>query len=260
MNYKNLIVESKNNILVIKINRPEKLNALNNETLFELKDLFQNVNNDKSIKVVILTGTGNKAFVAGADIEEISKLDRTSAKLFSEFGQSVFNNISKLQKPVIAAVNGYALGGGCELAMACHIRLASNNAKFGQPEIKLGIIPGYGGTQRLSRIIGLSKAFELMLTGDMINADEAFRLGLVNNVFPADELMNKCEELAVKISSMSSVIIQKIMNATSVGMSLNLDEGLKKEAELFASCTDSFDFKEGTNAFLEKRPAHFEDK
>lgn len=260
MNYKNLIVEVKNNIMVVKINRPEKLNALNVETLVELKGVFENVENDESVKVVILTGAGPKAFAAGADIEEISKLDKASAKSFSEFGQSVFNLISRLRKPVIAAVNGYALGGGCELVMACHIRYASENAKFGQPEIKLGIIPGYGGTQRLSRLIGTANALELMLTGEMITAEDSLRLGLVNKVFPSDELLNKCEALAGKISNMSSVIIEKILDATLAGITVSLKEGLEREADLFASCTETQDFKEGTDAFLQKRPAHFEDK
>jgi enoyl-CoA hydratase len=260
MNYNNLTVETNNKIQVIKINRPEKLNALNNQTLSELKSVLEEIHLNDSVKVVIITGSGEKAFVAGADIEEINRLDVDSAKQFSEFGQSVFNKIENLNKPVIAAVNGYALGGGCELAIACHIRFASAKAKFGQPEIKLGIIPGYGGTQRLSRLIGTAKSLELMLTGDMINADDAMKLGLVNQVFPPEELITKTLEFAEKVSNMSSVIIKNILKAVAKGTKLNFGEALKLEAGLFAECCGTFDFKEGTDAFLQKRPPHFEDK
>jgi len=260
MSYKNLIVEENNKIKIVKISRPEKLNALNNQTLSELNSVLDEIQVNNSVKVVIITGSGEKAFVAGADIEEINKLDVESAKQFSEFGQSVFNKIENLNKPVIAAVNGYALGGGCELAMACHIRFASVKAKFGQPEIKLGIIPGYGGTQRLTRLVGTAKSLELMLIGDMINAEDAVKFGLVNQVFLHEELFRRTLEFAERVSEMSSVIVKNILKASIGGSMLNLKSGLKLEAELFAESCSTDDFKEGTDAFLQKRPAHFEDK
>jgi len=257
MKYNNLQTEKKENIVLLTINRPDKMNALNDQTLSELKDFFINVKHDSSIDVVIVTGSGNKAFVAGADIFELSKLDVISAKDFCEKGQEVFNLIEKLSKPVIAAVNGFALGGGCELAMACHIRLASEKAKFGQPEVNLGIIPGYGGTQRLTRLVNSSRSIELILTGEIIDADEAYRIGLVNKVVSADELMNKAFELAEKISTKSQAAVRLALKAIVSASELTQNEGQILESSLFAICCGTRDFKEGTSAFLEKRKPNF---
>ena len=258
--YENLLFEKNNSVGLIKINRADKLNALNKQTLVELNNLLDEIKQDNSIKVVIITGIGDKAFVAGADIEEINKLNHDTANDFSLFGQSVFNKIENFEKPIIAAINGYALGGGCELAMACHLRFASNNAKFAQPEVKLGIIPGFGGTQRLSRLIGLGKALELILSGDMISADEAKTLGLVNSIYEQSELLSKAIAFAEKISQMSMVTMKLILQAVQEGYKKNLSEGLKLEARLFAEACSTEDFSEGTSAFLQKRPAHFIDK
>ncbi|MGB5528482.1 MAG: enoyl-CoA hydratase-related protein, partial [Ignavibacteriaceae bacterium] len=191
MNYKNILLEIKNNIAVVTINRPDKLNALNGDTINELEDIFDSIKNNPEVFIVVVTGSGEKAFVAGADISELNELNVLSAKEFSEKGNRVYRKIEDLDKPVIAAVNGFALGGGCELALACHIRTASENAKFGQPEVNLGIIPGYGGTQRLARVINSARALEMILTGDMISVDEAYRVGLVNKIYPQTELLNK---------------------------------------------------------------------
>jgi enoyl-CoA hydratase len=257
MNYQNLLVEIKNRIAVVKINRPDKLNALNSATMNELKNVFTGLDKDESVYVVILTGSGEKAFVAGADISELNKLDTISGKEFSEKGQEVFGIIENLSKPVIAAVNGFALGGGCEIALACHIRLASVNAKFGQPEVNLGIIPGYGGTQRLTRLINSGRAVEYILTGDMINADEAYRLGLVNHVYPQDELMDKAFELAMKIIAKGQTSVRLAIKAVNIVDEVSCKEGQNFEASLFAICCGTEDFKEGTSAFLEKRKPEF---
>jgi len=257
MNYNNILTEQKGNIALLTINRPDKLNALNNETLNELKDFFTSAKHDSSIDVVILTGGGNKAFAAGADITELSKLDVITAKDFCEKGQEVFNLIEKLSKPVIAAVNGFALGGGCELAMACHIRLASESAKFGQPEVNLGIIPGYGGTQRLTRLVNSSRSIEIILTGEPIDANEAYRIGLVNKIYPAEELLNKAWELAEKIASKSQAAVRLALKAVVSANELTQNEGQLLESSLFAICTGTRDFKEGTSAFLEKRKPNF---
>ena len=257
MNYQNLLVEIKNRIAVVKINQPDKLNALNAITMNELKNVFTELDKDESVYVVILTGSGEKAFVAGADISELNKLDTISGKEFSEKGQEVFDIIENLSKPVIAAVNGFALGGGCEIALACHIRLASVNAKFGQPEVNLGIIPGYGGTQRLTRLINSGRAVEYILTGDMINADEAYRLGLVNHVYPQDELMDKAFELAMKIIAKGQTSVRLAIKAVNIVDEVSCKEGQNFEASLFAICCGTEDFKEGTSAFLEKRKPEF---
>jgi enoyl-CoA hydratase len=191
MTYHNLIIEKKNSIAVVTVNRPDKLNALNIQTMGELKAAFTELNTDESVSAIILTGKGEKAFVAGADISELNKLDMLSGKKFAEDGQEIFNLIENSEKPVIAAVNGFALGGGCELALSCHIRTVSENAKFGQPEVNLGIIPGFGGTQRLPRLINSGRAMEYILTGDMIDAHEAFRLGLANKIYKQEELLDR---------------------------------------------------------------------
>jgi enoyl-CoA hydratase len=258
MQFNNLIFEESNNIAKVTINRPDKLNALNNETLKELNTLFDFIEKTESISVVIITGSGEKAFVAGADIKELAALELKSGTEFSHFGQSVFNKIENLNKPVIAAVNGFALGGGCELALACHIRLASENAKFGQPEVNLGIIPGYGGTHRLSRQIGKGLAMEYILTGDMIPAGEAFRIGLVNKIYSQSELLIKADEMAEKIISKGKHAIAKSLKAINAVDNLSLENGLKLEATEFGNCCETNEFKEGTSAFLEKRKPNFE--
>lgn len=255
--FNNILTEVKENILIVTINRPEKLNALNGELLKELFDVFSDARINKDIHAVIITGAGEKAFVAGADINELNKLDPVKAKEFAEYGQKVFGQISELNKPVIAAVNGFALGGGCELAMACHIRLVSENAKFGQPEVNLGIIPGYGGTQRLPKLIGLGRAMELILSGDLIDADEAYRIGLANKVYPSAELFEKAVELAKKLLSKGRIAISLSINAINASLNLSETEGMKFEAANFALATSTKDFKEGTSAFLEKRKAQF---
>ena len=260
MDYKNLLVEKSNYISKVTINRPDKLNALNSETLKELQYLFNEIEKDDSVFVVILTGAGEKAFVAGADIKELHDLNGETGKEFAEFGQSVFNQIEKLNKPVIAAVNGFALGGGCELALACHIRVASEKAKFGQPEVNLGIIPGYGGTQRLARLVNKGRAFEYILTGDIFDANEAYRIGLVNHVYSAEDLLSKAEDLALKIISKGQLAINYAMKSINSTSELSLEDGLKLEAKLFAECCGTEDFKEGTAAFLEKRKSEFKKK
>lgn len=260
MSYQNLIIESKGSISIVKINRPDKLNALNADTINELQEAFNGFKNDDSVKAIIITGSGEKAFVAGADISELNKLDMISGKTFAEKGQSVFNLIENLDKPVIAAVNGFALGGGCELALACHIRIASENAKFGQPEVSLGIIPGYGGTQRLAGLINSGRAMEYILTGDMIDAPEALRLGLVNHIYPQSELLTKAEEMANKIISKARHAVRLAVKAVTATKEISQREGLNYEASLFALCCGTEDFREGTSAFLEKRKADFKDR
>lgn len=260
MELKNLLLEVKENIAVVTVNRPDKLNALNRDTLLELRTVFKELRGNDNIYVIILTGSGEKAFVAGADIKELNELDVLSAKKFSERGQEIFNYIENMNKPVIAAVNGFALGGGCELALACHIRLASENAKFGQPEVNLGIIPGYGGTQRLARLINSGRAMEYILTGDMIDANEAFRLGLANHIYPQAELMTKTLEMAQKIASKGQQAIRLAIKAVNAANQVSSKEGQNYEASLFALCCGTEDFKEGTTAFLEKRKPDFKNK
>ena len=260
MNYQNLLVEKKGHVATVTINRPDKLNALNSQTMNELKDAFTELKSDSETYVVIVTGSGEKAFVAGADISELNKLDVISGKSFAENGQAVFNLIKNLDKPVIAAVNGFALGGGCELALACHIRIASDNAKFGQPEVNLGIIPGYGGTQRLTRLINSGRAMEYILTGDMIDANEALRIGLISKVYPQAELMNKAMEMAKKITSKGQQAIRLSVKAVNMVDEVSGKEGLNYEASLFSLACGTEDFKEGTKAFLEKRKPDFKNK
>ena len=260
MDYANLILEIKNSVAVLIINRPDKLNALNAETVIELKIAFTELKKDENVKSVIITGSGEKAFVAGADISELNRLDMISGKEFAEKGQELYNLIESFDKPVIAAVNGFALGGGCELALACHIRLGSENAKFGQPEVNLGIIPGYGGTQRLARLINSGRAMEFILTGDTITAHEALRIGLINHVFPKEELLVKAIELAEKIASKPQNAVRLAIKAINAVDEISLKEGQNYEAVLFALCCGTEDFKEGTNAFLEKRKPEFKNK
>jgi enoyl-CoA hydratase len=257
MPYENIKVESRNKIAYITIDRPKVLNALNMQTMEELRQAFSQVKSDKDVRVVILTGTGEKSFVAGADINELQKNNPVEAKEYTHRGQAVLDLIENLGKPVIACINGFALGGGCELAMACTMRLASENAKLGQPEVKLGIIPGYGGTQRLPRLVGKGIAAQLLLTGDMINAQEAHRIGLVNEVVAAAELIPRAEAVAQAIIKNAPLAIQYCLEAVNHGMEMSQQEGLFLEATLFSVCCATEDKKEGTTAFLEKRAANF---
>jgi enoyl-CoA hydratase/carnithine racemase len=258
--FETLLFESKNRIGYVTINRPDKLNALNAKAKAELRQLFESLKTDDTVDVVILTGVGEKAFIAGTDIKELTELNTESGKAFSSGGQAVFDSIENLGKPVIAAVNGYALGGGCELAMACTIRIAAENAKFGQPEVSLGVIPGYGGTQRLARLVGKGRAMELILTGDQIDAHEAFRIGLVNKVVPAAELQSAAETVAQKILAKGQVAVRLSLKAINMSQETNLTDGQALEASLFGVCCGSEDFREGTKAFLEKRKPEFKNR
>ncbi len=260
MTYENILLEKKNSIAYVTVNRPKVLNALNGATVEELRAAFHELKHDASIRVVILTGAGEKAFVAGADIGELAKQDPVSGKEMALRGQNVLNLIENLGKPVIACVNGFALGGGCELALACTLRLASDNAKFGQPEVKLGIIPGYGGTQRLPRLVGKGLAMQMVLSGEMITAAEAHRIGLVNEVTAAAELIPRAEAIAAKIIANAPLAVQYAMEAVNKGMEMTLAEGLFLEAALFGVSCATEDKAEGTSAFLEKRAAAFKGK
>jgi enoyl-CoA hydratase len=226
----------------------------------ELRSAFHEIKNDRALRVVILTGAGEKAFIAGADISELAKNDAVAAKEYTHRGQNVLNLIESLGKPTIACINGFALGGGCEIAMACTMRLASDNAKLGQPEVKLGIIPGYGGTQRLPRLVGKGIAQQILLTGEMISAQEAHRIGLVNEVVAASEMIPRAEAIAQKIIANAPLAVQFAMEAVNKGMEMSLAEGLYLEATLFAVCCATEDKKEGTTAFLEKRQSQFKGK
>ena len=255
--FNNLELGLNEGILTITINRPEKMNALNVATVEEIRTAIQRVYDDTEIQGVIITGSGEKAFVAGADIKEIAELNEVNARKFAESGQEVFALIENCHKPVIAAVNGFALGGGCELAMACHLRVVTKNAKFGQPEVNLGVIPGYGGTQRLTQLIGKSKALELMMTGEMINADEAEDLRLVNYVVHSkEELKEKSEELIRKITAKAPLAIGMVIDCVNAVYRPE-ENGYQTEANNFASCCKSEDFREGTSAFIEKRKPEF---
>ena len=260
MNFENILLEKKNAIAYVIVNRPKVLNALNMATMEELRGAFIDLKNDSAIRVAILTGSGEKAFIAGADIGELSKHDALSGKEYTHRGQSVLDLIENLGKPVIACINGFALGGGCEIAMACTIRLASENAKLGQPEVKLGIIPGYGGTQRLPRLVGKGMAMQLVLAAEMISAQEAHRIGLVNEVTAAGDLIPRAEAIAQKIIANAPLAVQYAMEAVNKGMEMTLAEGLYLEAVLFGVACATEDKTEGTKAFLEKRTAQFKGK
>jgi enoyl-CoA hydratase/carnithine racemase len=260
MNYENIVFEKKDRIAYVTVNRPKVLNALNMATMEELRTVFTEIKNDGAIRVAILTGSGEKAFVAGADIAELAKHDAVSGKEYTHRGQSVLDLIENLGKPVIACINGFALGGGCEIAMACTVRLASESARFGQPEVKLGIIPGYGGTQRLPRLVGKGIAMQLVLAGEMITAQEAYRIGLVNEVAAPADLISRAEAIAHKIIANAPLAVQYAMEAVNKGMEMTLAEGLYLEATLFGLCCATEDKKEGTTAFLEKRQAQFKGK
>ena len=257
MTYENILLEKKNAIAYVTINRPKVLNALSLATMEELGAAFLEIRDDSAIRVAILTGSGEKAFVAGADIGELAQQDPVFGKKFAHRGQAVLDLIENLGKPVIACVNGFALGGGCELALACTIRLASENAKLGQPEVKLGILPGYGGTQRLPRLVGKGLAMQMILAGEMITAQEAYRIGLVNEVVAAAELIPRAEAIAAKIIANAPLAVQYAMEAINRGMDMTLAEGQFVEAALFGVCCATEDKKEGTAAFLEKRAAEF---
>jgi enoyl-CoA hydratase len=260
MQFETLLVSIRDRIATVTINRPDKLNALNEVCKGELSKLFTILRTSTETDAVILTGAGGKSFVAGTDIAELALLDSESGKPFAAAGQAIFDQIQHLGKPVIAAVNGYALGGGCELALSCHIRIASENAKFGQPEVNLGIIPGYGGTQRLARTIGLAKATEMILTGNPIDAQEALRLGLVSKIVPLGELLPAAETIAKTIVGKGPLAIRMALKALNANLEIPLSEGLAVEAGLFGECCSTEDFKEGTKAFLEKRTAAFKGK
>lgn len=258
--YQTLLTELSGGILTITINRPDKLNALNKEVIEELGKALDEVYNNPEIRSAIITGSGMKSFVAGADISEFTDLDAHGGAALAKKGQElVFSKIENAPKPIIAAVNGFSLGGGCELAMACHFRTASESAKFGQPEVNLGLIPGYGGTQRLVQLIGKGKAMELLMTADMIKADEAKALGLVNHVFTAEELLPKTREILQKIQTKAPLAIGKIIALVNEAATVS-DTGLSNEIKAFGECFATEDKKEGTAAFLEKRAAVFTGK
>jgi len=254
----NLLYEKKGAIAYVTLNRPKVLNALNRRTWEDLKTAFEDARDDDAIRGVILTGAGDKAFIAGADIGELAQVTAVGAEESSRFGQGVLNLIENLGKPVVAAVNGFALGGGCETAMACTIRLASENAKFGQPEVKLGLLPGGGGTQRLPRLIGKGRALQLILSGGMISAQEAYRIGLVNEVVPAAELITRAEALLQEIFSNAPLAVKFSLEAVNKGLETSQAEGLALEASYFGLCAGTEDKKEGTQAFLQKRAPQFQ--
>jgi len=259
MDYKNIIVKIEEAVATVTINREKALNALNAEVISELHDFFSSHWMKRDFRCVIITGAG-KAFVAGADISELAELDAPGAARVAEIGQYLMHTIENFPVPVIAAVNGFALGGGCELAMACDIRLASDKVKMGQPEVNLGIIPGYGGTQRLTRLVGKGKAKELIFTGDMVGAEEAKRIGLVDEVYPAEELMGKAMEMAKKIASKSEPSLKLAKELINRGVNTDLSDAIAMEKTGFATNFGFADAKEGLKAFMEKRPPKFEHK
>jgi enoyl-CoA hydratase len=254
---KNLIVDYQHGIATVSIARPDKLNALDEHTIRELGEVVREITADEAVRGIILTGVGEKAFVAGADIAELAKMTPLHGVEISRLGQQVFRALEISRKPVLAAVNGFALGGGCELALACHLRIASDNARFGLPEVKLGIIPGYGGTLRLPRIVGKGRALELILTGEMIDAQEAHRIGLVNRVFPKESLLQEARTLMQTILRNGPVALGMAIESTTRGMEIPFEDGLAFESNLFGLLAATSDMREGMTAFLEKRPANF---
>src|SRR5258706_2134084 len=254
----NVLYEKKGAIAHVTLNRPKVLNALNGRTWEDLRTAFEEARDDAGVRGVILTGAGDKAFMAGADISELAHLSAVDGEEASSNGQAVLNLVENLGKPVIAAINGFALGGGCETAMACTIRIASETAKFGQPEVKLGVLPGAGGTQRLPRLVGKGRALQLILTGEIITAQEAYRIGLVNEVVPAANLISRAEAILKQIFSNAPIGIRYSLEAVTKGLETSLDEGLALEASFFGLCAGTEDKKEGTSAFLEKRAAKFQ--
>jgi enoyl-CoA hydratase/carnithine racemase len=253
----NVLYEKRGAIAYVTLNRPKVLNALNKKTVDELRVAFEDAGDDSAVNGVILTGAGGKAFIAGADIAELAELTAIEAEASTRNGQATINLIENLNKPVIAAINGFALGGGCETAMACTIRLATEESKFGQPEVKLGVIPGYGGTQRLPRLVGKGRALQLILTGEMITAQEAYRIGLINEIVPSAELIPRAEAILKQINSNAPLAVRLAMEAVNKGMEASQSAGLFLEASLFAICAGTEDKKEGTAAFLAKRAPNF---
>jgi len=257
MSYQNIIAEKEDHLGFITIDRPKKLNALNKATIEELHEAFTDLNEDEEVRVIIITGSGEKAFVAGADISEFADFDTSQGKELADMGQKrLFDLVAELSTPVIAAVNGFALGGGLELAMASHIRVASNNAKMGLPEVSLGLIPGYGGTQRLPQLVGKGLALEMITTGGMINADKAYAYGLVNHVVSQEELLSFCEDLGSKIARNSPMAIGAAIKAVNANYNESVN-GFEVEIDAFGNCFGTADFEEGTTAFLEKRKPSF---
>ena len=258
MSYQNLLVEVHEAVAVVTVNRPDKLNALNDRTVEELDAAFAALAADDAVRGVILTGAGEKAFVAGADIGELSAQSPVAGQQRSLRGQKVLERIEGLGKPVVAAINGFALGGGCELALACHVRVASEQARLGTPEVKLGIMCGYGGSQRLPRLVGKGRALEMLLTGEMVDAAEALRIGLVNRVVPKDKLLEEATSLLRKMLGNGPVSLRFTLDAVNAGLEMPIDEALAHEATLFGLICTTEDMKEGTRAFLEKRPPKFQ--
>ncbi len=257
MAFENSLLERDGAVAIVTINRPKVLNALNTPTMQEIAGVMRELASDDSVRAVILTGAGEKSFVAGADINELAVQTPTQGKEHALKGQHVFDLIENMGKPVIAAINGFALGGGCELAMSCTLRLAADSARLGQPEINLGIIPGYAGTQRLARLVGKGVALDLLLTGRQIRADEALQVGLVNRVVPAAELMNEARKLAAELAAKAPIAMQYIIEAVNRGLEISFDKGAFLEATLFGLVASTEDMREGTKAFLEKRKPQF---
>jgi enoyl-CoA hydratase len=257
MAYTHLLLERDGGVAIITINRPEKRNALNTATVDELRRIILELKRDDTVRVVILTGSGDKAFVAGADINELAVQSPVGGRDHGRTGQHVFDLLEHMGKPVIAAINGVALGGGCELAMACTLRIAADTARLGQPEINLGLMPGYGGTQRLPRLVGKGRALELLLTGDALSADDAWRIGLVNRVVPAAELMAEVRKLAQALAAKAPIAMRYIIDAVNQGLDMSLGDAQTYEATLFGLVSTTEDMREGTKAFLEKRKAEF---
>lgn len=260
MGFENLILEKEDYLAILYINRPKALNALNAETLYELEAAIKDVKADPNIKVLIVTGTGDKSFVAGADITFMLPLSPAEGRFFSDVGERVMRGVELMEKPVIAAINGFALGGGCELAMACDIRLASENAVFAQPEVGLGVIPGFGGTQRLPRLIGEGRAKELTFTADVINAQEAYRIGLVNHIYPLDQLMDEARKLAKKLATKAPLAVGYAKFAINKGLQVDIDTAMSIESDMFGMCCATEDKFEGMGAFVEKRKPQFKGK
>ncbi len=257
MAYENLLVEARDGVVLLTVNRPARLNALDQATLRELDAAFARIASDAEARAVIVTGAGERAFVSGADIQALAGLDAAAGRALSERGQAVFQRIEWLGKPVVAAINGFALGGGCELALACHVRVAVEGATLGTPEVKLGLICGYGGTQRLPRLLGKGRALELLLTGDRIEAEEALRIGLVNRVVPRERLLPEAEALARRMIANGPLAVRATLEAVNGGLDRPLSEGQDGEAALFGELVATEDAREGTRAFLEKRPPRF---
>jgi enoyl-CoA hydratase len=254
----NVLYEKRDSIAYVTLNRPKVLNALNRKTWADLRTAFEAARDDASVRGVILTGAGDKAFIAGADISELANVSAVEAEESSTFGQDVLNLVENLGKPVIAAINGFALGGGCETAMACTIRVASEHAKFGQPEVKLGLIPGGGGTQRMPRLVGKGRALQIILSGEIISAQEAYRIGLVNEVVPAADVITRAEAILKQIFSNAPIAVKYSLEAVNKGLETSVAEGLSLEASLFGLCAGTEDKREGTQAFLQKRAPQFQ--